>query len=107
MRKSEKHESPESSEKVEMYSEEFLSEFEASKFYLQCKTKVEGRLSWYDWTECSVSCGGGFTFRMAKKCVPNYAICKDLPVLQDTCNVLDCPDMPSTFVPPGPDFFNF
>ena len=92
-----------SSVEFELYSDKFLREFEASKFYLQCQAKVKGILSWYEWGECSVSCGGGVKLRMASECVPTYAFCKELQVQQESCNLVDCPPTPSSFVPPGTD----
>ena len=76
---------------VEMYSDEFLRTFEKSDFFLTCKKSVEGKLSWYEWGECSVSCGGGVKTKIASSCVPDYAVCYGLQIHQKACNEVDCP----------------
>ena len=86
---------------VEMYSDNFLREFESCAFFGQCARDVEGKLSWNNWGNCDVSCGGGVRLRVAKSCVPDYALCNSLNVLEEPCNSEPCPDMPSTYLPPG------
>ena len=66
-----------------------------------CKKEVEGKLSWNDWGTCSASCGGGARIKIAHSCVPEYAVCNDIPIIEEPCNSSICPDMPSTYLPPG------
>ena len=84
---------------VEMYSEDFLQQFEKSSFFTICKKTVAGKLQWSDWVECSVSCGGGVQTKIAISCIPNYAFCYDIQILQRDCNPEECPDFPSTYFP--------
>ena len=86
---------------VDMYTESFLTTFEKSDFFPTCKMTVAGKLSWNDWGNCDVSCGGGRRLRLAKECVPAYARCYDLPMLEEPCNPETCPELPSTYLPPG------
>ena len=86
---------------IEMYSNDFLQSFEKSDFFSRCKTQVEGKLSWNDWGACSASCGGGAKIKIAHSCVPEYAVCNDIPIIEEPCNPSICPDMPSTYLPPG------
>ena len=58
-------------------------------------------LRWNDWGACSVTCGGGLKLRTARECVPEYARCYQLPILEEPCNPDNCPDVPSTYFPPG------
>ena len=84
---------------VEMYSEDFLQTFEKSDFYEVCKKTVEGKLQWKEWNHCSVSCGGGFQSKIAISCVPDYAVCYDIPIVEQSCNEDACPDFPSGYLP--------
>ena len=86
---------------VDMYSDLFLSSFQRSDFFTQCKKRVAGKLKWNKWVDCSVTCGGGHKFRTAKQCVPPYAQCYDLQIMEESCNQQACPETPSTFLPPG------
>ena len=95
------HECSQSQQEVEIYSGVFLSSFENSHFISQCKTSVTGKLRWNKWLDCSVTCGGGYKLRTATECVPSYANCYDLPIMEESCNQQTCPEFPSTFLPPG------
>ena len=86
---------------VEMYSNDFLQTFERSDFFSMCKKKVEGKLQWKDWGACSVSCGGGFQTKIAISCIPDYAVCYGIQILERSCNDQICPDMPSPYLPAG------
>ena len=74
-----------------MYSDDFLQTFEKSDFFTVCKKSVDGKLQWKEWGECSVSCGGGFQTKIASSCVPYYAVCYDIPILERSCNDQACP----------------
>lgn len=84
---------------VEMYSENFLQTFEKSDFFKICQNTVEGKLQWKEWNDCSVSCGGGFQSKIAVACLPHYAVCNGLQILERNCNENVCPDYPSTYFP--------
>ena len=84
---------------VDMYSDDFLQTFEKSDFFNMCKKTVEGKLRWKDWNHCSVSCGGGFQSKIAVACVPDYAVCYDIQILERSCNENACPVMPSSYLP--------
>lgn len=86
---------------VDMYTHEFLTTFEKSDFFSSCKKTVAGKLKWNDWGDCSVTCGKGSKIRVASSCIPTYAYCYDMQVLEEQCNTQDCPDMPSNFLPAG------
>ena len=88
-------------DEIEIYTDDFLTTFEKSDFFATCKNTVEGKLSWNDWSDCSVSCGGGYKLRIAHACIPSYAHCFDLPVVEDSCNTELCPVIPSTYLPVG------
>ena len=74
-----------------MYSEDFLQAFEKSDFFTICKKTVTGKLKWKDWSDCSVSCGGGTQTKIASSCVPDYAVCYGIQILERTCEVHACP----------------
>ena len=76
---------------VEMYSDDFLQTFEKSDFFTMCKKTVEGKLQWKEWGDCSVSCGGGFQTKIASSCIPDYAVCYDIPIQERACNDQACP----------------
>ena len=95
------HECLQSQQEVQMYSGVFLSSFENCHYFSQCKTSVAGKLQWNKWLDCSVTCGGGYKLRTATECVPSYANCYDLPIMEEPCNQQTCPEFPSTFLPPG------
>ena len=76
---------------VEMYSESFLQTFEKSDFFNMCKKTVEGKFQWKEWGDCSVSCGEGLQTKIAISCVPEYAICYGIPILERSCNDQVCP----------------
>ena len=76
---------------VEMYSDDFLQTFEKSDFFTVCKKSVDGKLQWKDWGECSRSCGGGFQTKIATSCVPDYAVCYGIQILEQSCNDQACP----------------
>ena len=84
-----------------MYTEQFHSEFESSLFFQKCKSEVKGKLSWHPWTECSKTCGSGFTLKFVEACHPSYAICTGLQVEQKTCNELACIYKDESDSPPG------
>ena len=87
---------------VEMYSDDFLQTFEKSDFFKECKKSVEGKLRWKEWNHCSVSCGGGFQSKIAIACVPDYAVCYDMQILERSCNEEAClpyPDTSSGYLP--------
>ena len=86
---------------VDMYTDQFLNSFEKCDFFSTCKNTVEGKLQWNEWGGCSVSCGGGSKIRIANSCVPSYANCNGIPILEEPCNREECPDMPSNFLPAG------
>ena len=86
---------------VELYSDVFLQTFERSDFFSVCKKTVDGKLQWKDWGACSVSCGGGFQTKIAISCIPDYAVCYGIPILERTCNEQSCPEMPSPYLPAG------
>merc|ERR1712131_330358 len=76
---------------VDMYSDNFLGTFENSDFFKTCKKSVQGKLEWKQWSKCSVSCGGGTQIKFATSCVPNYAVCYGIQILEQTCNNQVCP----------------
>ena len=76
---------------VEMYSDNFLQTFGESAFFTICKQNVEGKLQWKDWSECSVTCGAGYQTRIASLCVPSYALCHEIPILERSCSNQICP----------------
>ena len=76
---------------VDMYSDDFLQAFEKSLFFPACKESVEGKLKWKEWGDCSVSCGSGTQTKIVTSCVPNYAICHGIQILERTCNYGACP----------------
>ena len=84
---------------VEMYSDNFLQTFERSDFFESCKKTVEGKLQWKEWNHCSVTCGGGFQRKIAVACIPQYTVCNDIQILEQTCNTNACQDTPSKFLP--------
>ena len=76
---------------VEMYSDDFLQTFEKSDFFNMCKKTVEGKFQWKEWSDCSVSCGGGHQTQIAVACVPEYAVCNGIQILERSCNDQVCP----------------
>ena len=52
---------------------------------------VEGKFQWNEWNDCSVSCGGGFQTKIVNSCVPDYAICFGIQIIEQTCNNQECP----------------
>ena len=84
---------------LDMYSDDFLQQFEESNFFKTCKKTVAGKLKWNDWVDCSASCGGGIQRKHANSCVPNYAVCYDIQILQRDCNQQACLELPSMYVP--------
>ena len=62
---------------------------------------VTGKLLWYDWENCSKSCGSGVRVKIAQACIPTYAICHHLNILRESCNTHDCPEDIPIGVPPG------
>ena len=85
---------------VDMYSDNFLQTFENSYFFKMCKKEVEGKLQWKEeWNDCSVSCGGGFQSKIAVACIPEYVGCRDIQILEQSCNENACPEMPSSYLP--------
>ena len=76
---------------VEMYSDNFLQTFEDSNFFEECKKTVEGKMLWKEWSDCSVSCGGGYQTQIAAACVPDYAVCYGIQIFERSCNDLACP----------------
>ena len=84
---------------VEMYSDNFLQTFEKSDFFDTCKKTVEGKLQKKEWNHCSVSCGGRFQSKIATACVPDYAVCYDIPILEQSCNEVACAETPSGYLP--------
>lgn len=85
----------------DMYTDNFLSEFETSIYFDVCQQFVAGKILWHDWTECSKSCGSGIRFKMAKECIPSYANCLNLQVKQEQCNTEPCFYGPDSDSPPG------
>ena len=85
----------------DMYSDDFLNTFEESAFFDSCKKAVVGKLLWYDWEECTKTCGGGVRMKMAEACIPEYAVCTDLNIVRESCNTNDCPEDLPIGVPPG------
>ena len=73
------------------YSEDFIQTFENSEFFTTCKKSVEGKFQWREWGACSVNCGGGIQTKIATSCLPNYAVCYGIQVLERTCNNQACP----------------
>ena len=84
-----------------MYTEQFHNEFESSIYFDSCKTFVPGKLTWYEWTGCSKSCGTGHRHRMASECIPSYAYCHEVQVKQERCNTNVCLDEIYDKTPPG------
>ena len=76
---------------VNMYSDDFVQTFERSDFFSSCKKSVDGKLQWQEWSECNVLCGGGIQTKIASSCVPDYAVCHGIPILERTCNEHVCP----------------
>ena len=76
---------------VDVYSDDFLQSFERSDFYTVCKNTVAGKLKWKEWSDCSVSCGGGTQTKIASSCVPDYAICYGIQISERTCEEQACP----------------
>ena len=76
---------------VEIYSEDFIQTFERSSFFTKCKQSVPGKLNWKEWSDCSVSCGRGTQTKIASSCIPDYAICYEIPILERACNDQACP----------------
>ena len=74
-----------------MYSDDFLLTFEKSDFFIVCKKTVKGKLRWKEWGNCNVSCGGGLQTKIASSCIPDYAICYEIPILERNCNDNVCP----------------
>ena len=74
-----------------MYSDSFLQTFEKSDFFNMCKKTVEGKFQWKEWSDCSVSCGGGHQTQIAVACVPEYAVCNGIQILERSCNDQVCP----------------
>ena len=75
---------------VDMYSDDFILTFDKSDFFGTCKKTVKGKLQWKEWSDCSVSCGGGLQTKIASSCVPDYAICYEIPILERNCNEHVC-----------------
>ena len=85
----------------DMYSEDFLNTFKDSVFFESCKYAVDGKLLWYEWENCSKSCGGGVRMKIAEACIPEYASCAELNILREPCNTDECPEDIPIGVPPG------
>ena len=73
-----------------MYSGDFLETLEDSHFFTMCKNNVEGKFQWTDWSDCSVSCGGGLQIKNST-CVPEYVKCFGIPTLERSCRNQVCP----------------
>ena len=75
--------------------ETFLSAFQSSQFFATCKQSVNGKLSWFEWENCSKTCKSdqkcGVRIRIAESCVPEYAVCKQIQVQREECNCQACP----------------
>ena len=76
---------------VDVYSDDFLETYEKSDFFVTCKKSVEGKLKWREWSDCSVTCGGGIQTKIATSCVPSYAVCFGIQIKEQTCNEQVCP----------------
>ena len=87
---------------TDLYSQKFLTSFDQSDFFQNCQTSVEGKLDWNQWGNCDVSCGGGVKLKTAKSCVPSYAHCFGMQVIEEPCNQQACPANSMAYdVPPG------
>ena len=80
-----------------VYSQAFIEELGASKFKDVCLHFITGKTIWHDWEECSKSCRNndkcGYRIRLAEKCVPSYAVCRNALIQREDCNCDPCPQV--------------
>ena len=90
---------------TETYSQTFFETFKASLFFPKCKSSVKGKLIWPDWEKCSQSCSldgtCGSRIKVAASCMPEYAICPELPIKCEPCGCDKCPEQPQLILPAG------
>ena len=76
-----------------------------SSFFTACKSRVSGKLEWFDWEECSKSCSRngncGVRVKYASSCTPEYAVCKEVPIQREDCGCNECPDDTPRILPVG------
>ena len=65
----------------ELYSQSFLDTFERSVIFETCKSSLEGKIKWKDWSKCSKLCSDdlncGEQTRTRDTCLPSYAECSN------------------------------